>query len=199
MIASAHTSKRDYAAEEERQARMILSGTLFILAFLALLFFTIPAFHAMRSAQTRLVALAITASENERLATAFENAHVRLARHSAALKRAQIALPVLHVNDTSDVPVLLATLETLVERDVGGIFLDKLVVGSNAELREGEGDIFWRPMLLSGLAGTGSVTRLLDQIRGVLHLIEPVNLTMTPEGDGVVSFTLEMQRAVLKK
>lgn len=199
MIEKMHQGgKRDYVAEEDQQARTLLSGVLFLLAFLALLFFVIPAFVAMRGSQERLVALVLEAERERQTEENYEEAHVALMRHSAALRRAKTALPTLEAGAGSDVPELLATLEVLVERDVGGIFLDELHVGTDAELASGGEGLHWRPIRLSGLAGTSSIIRLLDQVRGALHLIEPVMLTMEPAGEDVVQFELHLRRAVQK-
>ena len=195
-----HTSheRRDYAAEEEGQARLLLSSVLFGLALLCLLFFMLPAYATMRASQARLVGLAILGDAEQEINNAYEEAHVRLVQHGPVLRRADIALPVLMQGEVSDVPELLATIEALVERDVGGIFIDELQVGTDAELMSRGDAFFWRPIRLSGLAGVGSIARLLDQVRGTLHLIEPVHLTMEPAGEDVVQFTLMLERAVLR-
>jgi len=185
---------QDHVAQDEAQARALLSGSLFVISILMLFLLVVPTHRSMRTAQDNIVLLSATTAETETSNDIASITYASLARNTDALERADIALPQLREGGTSDVPELIAAIEALVERDVGGLFLETFAVGSDDDLVELDGQVAMRPVTLAGLAA-----RLLDAFRGMLHLVEPVSLHMEASGNEVVSFSLELERAVLRE
>lgn len=194
---SPNMSKKDYVAEQEQQARALFSAILLLVTALFFFALLVPSYRSMRATQERIVLLGVYKASQTMSDGIADVTYAAIARHAANLERAEIALPHIREGAISDVPGLIATLEAIVEREVGGIFLDELYVAPYQERTAVTGEVAFRPIRLAGLAGTTSVSRLLDALRSALHLFEPTRLEMEFAGEGVVAFTIELQRAVI--
>ena len=184
----------DQATHDEQQARALSAAVLIVLSLVVLFVLVVPTLQALRTAQKRTVEARVLLEHARSIVNSYDALYAVIGRNAGAVARMEQALPMLTDEGESDVPALLATIEAIAERDVGGVLLESVSVGGRDELIPRGGDVYVRPLTLRGLAGTESLSRLLDAFRISLALIEPVSLELTYAGEGVATFTLVLER-----
>ena len=169
------------------------AGAATVLAVFGLLIaaaFTVPALTVLRRTQQDNARTLAQLAHEQELSAAYDELRITMGRNAGAVARAVRALPVNQAKGETDVPELLALVAQMTESGTTGIFLDSVDVSGLLREEGDPEDLRYRTITLHGLAGTGSLERLLDSLRTALRLLDPAQLEFAYAGEGVVSFTL---------